>query len=52
MIKEKTLQIISWKHIKNKILHLNPHLGRELDKIRSVNKFKVILANILLQMRY
>lgn len=44
MIKEKTLQIVSWKEIKHKIFHLNPLLCREFDKFRGINKFKVILA--------
>ncbi len=44
MMKNNTLQVVTWKDIKNKIIHINPSIGRELDKIRGVNKFRVIVA--------
>ena len=40
----KTVKILTWKDVKKKVLSLNPSLGAEIDRVKGVDDFKVIVA--------
>lgn len=41
----KTVKILTWKEVKKKVLSLNPALGAEIDRVKGVDDFKVIVAS-------
>ncbi len=40
----KTVKILTWKDVKKKVISLNPSLGAEIDQVKGVDDFKVIVA--------
>ena len=39
-----TVKILTWKDVRAKVLSLNPTIGSEMDSIKGVNDFRVIVA--------